>query len=244
MPLHFADGMQADDSTAILDCKELQDAVHHDFVHNLLLGMWDADAPAPSNDAPVTKTDRKTKNRLSAQQARLVDKQYANLMLKELDSLTDTFEMYTTYITQLKAHAGHAVDSMERLKQMHAQNKIKIAMLQHRETVSSPPTLMGMPTKERNRIHARSSRQRKQQFVQDLTKQRDESWSTIQDVMRYTTALESTCSVLHDFDDTGYILLQLTETRQSLLMRTAAHQRKYDELQSRLSYRAMCREKF
>jgi hypothetical protein len=103
---------------------------------------------------------------------------------------------------------------------------------------------MGMPTKERNRIHARSSRQRKQQFVQDLTKQRDESWSTIQDVMRYTTALESTCSVLHDFDETGYILLQLTETRQSLLMRTAAHQRKYDELQSRLSYRAMCREKF
>jgi hypothetical protein len=242
MPLHFADGMQADDSTAILDCKELQDAVHHDFVHNLLLGMWDADAPE-AGDAPSAKTDRKTKNRLSAQQARLLDKQYASIMLTELEGLTDTFEMYTAYITQLKAHAVHAVDSMQRLEQMHAQNKIKIAILQEIEC-SAVPTLMGMPTKERNRIHARTSRQRKQQFVQDLTKQRDESWSTIQDVMRYTTALESTCSVLHDFDDTGYILLQLTETRQSLLMRTAAHQRKYDELQSRLSYRAMCREKF
>jgi len=243
MSLHFADGMQACDSTAILDCHELQDAVQHDM-QNFLLSMWDADAHTPSDDAPITKTDRKTKNRLSAQLSRSVDRQYAKLMLAELDSLTDTFEMYTAYITQLKAHGVHAVDSMERLEQMHAQNKTKIAMLQQRETVTSPPTLMGMPTKERNRIHARSSRQRKQQFVQDLTQQRNESWSTMQDVMQYTTAVEGACSVLHDFDDTGYILLQLTETRQRLLMRTAAHQRKYDELHSRLSYRAMCREKF
>jgi hypothetical protein len=243
MPRHFADGMQAGDSTAIVDCLELQDAVHHDFVHNLLLSMWDADAPE-AGDAPSAKTDRKTKNRLSAQQARLLDKQYASLMLTELEGLTDTFEMYAAYITQLKAHAVHAVDSMQRLEQMHAQNKTKIAMLQQRETVTSPPTLMGMPTKDRNRIHARTSRQRKQQFVEDLIKQRDESWSTLQDVMQYTTALESACRVLHDFDDTGYILLQLTETRQSLLMRSGAYERKYEELKSRAEYRALQREKF
>jgi len=50
--------------------------------------------------------------------------------------------------------------------------------------------------------------------------------------------------VLHDFDDTGYILLQLTETRQSLLMRSGAHERKYEELKSRAEYRALQREKF
>jgi len=244
MPLSFPNGMQAGDGTAISDCHELQDAVQHDFVQNLLLGMWDADAHAPSDDAPITKTDRKTQNRLSAQLSRAADKQYASLLLTELESLTDTFEMYTAYIAQLKAHAVHAGDSMQRLEQMHAQNKIKIATLQQRQTVSSPPTLMGMPTKDRNRIHARTSRQRKQQFVQDLIQQRDESWSTVQDVMQYTTALESACSVLHDFDDTGYILLQLTETRQSLLMRTGVHERKYEELKSRAAYRTMQREKF
>jgi hypothetical protein len=126
---------------------------------------------------------------------------------------------------------------------MHEQNKLKIAMLQQSDTVSSPPTLMGMPTKERNRIHARTSRLRKQRFVDDLIKQRDESLSTIQDVKEYTTALEGICSVLHDFDDTGFILLQLTETRHGLLMRTSTHTQKYEELESHLTFRALCREK-
>jgi hypothetical protein len=75
-------------------------------------------------------------------------------------------------------------------------------------------------------------------------KQRDESWCTMQDVMQHATALESACSVLHDFDDTGCLFLQLTETRQTLLMRTSAHKQKNDELQSASSYRKMCREKF
>jgi hypothetical protein len=80
--------------------------------------------------------------------------------------------------------------------------------------------------------------------VQDLIMQRDDSWLTVQEAMHFTTALESACSVLHDFDDTGFVLMQLTETRQGLLMRTEAHKQKYEDLRSRSSYRKMCRETF
>jgi hypothetical protein len=244
MMLHLSEGMCTGEGTAILDCHDLQQAMHEDIVQTLLLSMWDADAPDTSTEEASTPTDRKTKNRLSAQQSRVADKEYVNLMLAELESLTKTFEMYTAYITQLKVHAADAVDSMARLEQMHEQNKSKIAMLQQSDTVSAVPTLMGMPTKERNRIHAQKSRQRKQQYVQDLIQQRDESWSTMQEVMQYTTALEGACSVLHDFDDTGFVLLQLTETRQTLLMRTGSHKRKYEELKTRMAYRLRQREKF
>jgi hypothetical protein len=242
--LHVADGMQAGEGTAITDCHELQQALNHDFVHNLLLSMWDADAPEAGVHEEVPKVDRKTKNRVIAQQARTADKQYQSLMLAELESLTETFEMYTAYIAQLDVHATNAVDGMARLGKMHALNKKKIEMLQQHETVTSVQTLFGMSTKERNRIHAQRSRARRHQYIEDLTKQRDESWSTLQDVMKHAMDLEGTCSVLHDFDDTGYVLLQLTETRQRLLMRTDAHKRKYEELRSRLSYRVMQREKF
>lgn len=245
--LHFADSMQAGDGTSMLDCHELQEAIHDDLVHNLLLSMWDADALEPRIEETSAPADRKSKNRVSAQHARTADKEYVSLMLIELEALTETFEVYAAYITQLKVHATDAVDGMVSLEQIHAQNKLKIAMLQQSEqsdTVNSAPTLMGVPRKERNRIHAQKSRQRKQEFVEDLMKQRDESWSTMQDVMEYTTAVEGACSVLHDFDDTGYILLQLTETRQRLLMRTSAHKQKHEELKSRLAFRTMHREKF
>jgi hypothetical protein len=237
--LHFADGMHAGDGTAILDCHELQQTIHEDIVHNLLLSMWDADAPEPRIDKPSAKIDRKTKNRLSAQRAREADKQYVKLLLAELDMLTESFELHASYITQLKLHATKAVDSMAVLEDAHARNKVKIAMLQPSDVVNALPTLVGVPTKDRNRMHARTSRQRKRDYMHEVMKQRDESWSTLQGVMRYTTALESTCSVLHDFDDTGCILMQLTETRQRLLMRTGAHKQKCEELQSRLSYRAI-----
>ena len=241
--LHFMDGMAAGDGSGILDCHELQESLHDDHVQSMLLSMWDADALEPRIDEPIAKPDRRTKNRLSAQQARIADKEYVNVMLAELERLTETFEMYADYITQLEVHAADAGDCMVRLGQMHAQNKSKIAVLQE-SSRPDVPTLMGMPTKERNRIHARTSRQRKHQFVQDLIKQRDESWSTVQEVMQHTTALESACSVLYDFDDSGCVFLELTETRQTLLMRTGAHKTKCEELQSRSTYRAMQREKF
>jgi hypothetical protein len=240
--LHFADGMHAGDGTAILDCHELQQAIHDDIVNNLLLSMWDADAPEPRIDKPSAKIDRKTKNRLSARRAREADKQYVKLLLTDLDILTETFERYVDYIMQLKVHATKAVDSMAVLEAAHARNKVKIAMLQPSDVVNALPTLVGVPTKDRNRIHAKTSRQRKRDYMHEVMKQRDESWSTLEDVVLYTTDLESRCSVLHDFDDTGCILLQLTETRQRLLMRTSAHKQRCEELQSRLSYRAIHRE--
>jgi hypothetical protein len=49
--------------------------------------------------------------------------------------------------------------------------------------------------------------------------------------------------VLHDFDDTGYVLLQLTETRQRLLMRTGAHKQKFEQLRTRASFRETLKEK-
>jgi hypothetical protein len=245
--LHFADSMQAGDGSAMLDCHELQETMHDDLVHSMLMSMWDADALEPRIDAPSAPVDRKTKNRLSAKVSRMADKEYVNLMLAELESLTETFDVYAAYITQLKVHATDEVDSMVSLEQIHAQNKLKIATLRESEAsdaANSAPTLMGMPRKERNRIHAQKSRQKKHEFVEDLIKQRDDSWTTMQDVMEYTTAVEGACSVLHDFDDTGCILLQLTETRQRLLMRTNAHEQKHQELKSRMTYRIMHREKF
>ena len=243
MLLHHAEGMPAGDATAILQCHELEEVLHDGFVHNLLLNMWDTDSHEPRKEKPVEKVDRRTKNRLSARESRAADKEFVKLIVRELEALTETFEMYAAYITQLKVHASNAVDDIASLEKKHAQNKVHIAMLQE-SYLPDAPTLMGMSTKERNRIHARKSRERKQQFVHNLIQQRDDSWSTIQDVVQYTTALEGRCSVLHDFDDTGYVLLKLTETRQMLLMRRAAHKQKREEMQSLSSYRKMRREKF
>ena len=240
--LHCADSMRGGDSKSV-DCHELQTAVHDDLLESLLLSLWDADAPEPRIDRPKTPADKRTRNRVLAQQARSVDKQYVDLMLKELHRFTETFEMYADYIAELKVDAAEAVNSMLNLEQICAQNRTKIKMLQESEKGSAAEPMPEIPRKQRNRIHAQNSRKRKHDFVEYLITQRDESWSTMQEVMQYTTALERACSVLNDFDDNGSMLLQLTETRQRLLMRTSAHKQQYEELQCRLSYRAIVREK-
>jgi hypothetical protein len=232
--------MDVNGFTTISECDDLLAAC--DDVETILQSMCTEIEAEPRTGEPSAPMDRKTKNRLSAQLARAADKEYVSLMFEEIESLTQTFEAYTSYIMQLKVHATKAVDSMSSLERKHEQNKVKISeLVQQAERAAN--TLIGVPTKVRNRIHAQTSRQRKHEFVQDLIKQRDESLSTIQDVKEYTTALEGICSVLHDFDDTGFILLQLTETRHGLLMRTSTHTQKYEELESRLTFRAMCREK-
>jgi hypothetical protein len=243
MLLHCADAVQAGDSTAIVDCNDLLAAMHEDVLQNMLLGMWDVEDVETETNAPIAVKDKRTQNRLCAQQARKADKEYVNMLLEELHSMTQTFEMYADYITQLKVHAADGVEGSMSLEHIYKQNKVKIAKLQKSQTGRAVPTLLGIPRKERNRIHAQESRQRKHNFVQSLIKQRDDSWATLQKVMQYTTDLENTCSVLHDFDDTGYLLLQLTETRQRLLMRTSAHKQKYKELQTRMSFRTVHREK-
>jgi len=234
--------MDAYGYTQISECDELLRACDEacDDVEIILQSMC-TDVPA-SLDEPSAIMDRKTKNRLSAKLGRAADKEYVSLMFTELESLTETFEAYKAYIMQLKVHATKAVDSMASLEGKHEQNKVKISeLVQQAERAAN--TLIGVPSKVRNRIHAQSSRNRKHKLMQDLINQRDESWSTIKDVKEYTTALEGVCSVLHDFDDTGFILLQLTETRHGLLMRTSTHTQKYEELESHLTFRALCREK-
>lgn len=241
----FVEGMDANKFTTISECDDLLAA--HGYVEKILQSMSTELAPEPRAGEPSAPLDRKTKNRLSAQAARAADKKYVSLMFTELEDLTKTFEAYTAYIKQLEVHATKAVESMtsrESLEKKHAQDKVKIMeIVQQAQPTSGADTLFGVPTKVRNRIHAQSSRKRKYKFMQDLINQRDESWSTIKDVKEYTTALEGVCSVLHDFDDTGFILLQLTETRHGLLMRTSTHTQKYEELQSHLTFRALCREK-
>ena len=234
--------MNANEFTTISECDELLAAC--DDVEGIMLSMFTEVAPEPRTDEPSAPMDRKTKNRLSAQLGRAADKAYVRLMFTELESLTETFEAYTAYIMQLKVHATKTVESMTSLERKHVQNKVKISeLVQQGEPTSAANTLVGVPSRVRNRIHAQTSRQRKHEFVQDLIKQRGETLSTMQDVKEYTTALEDVCSVLHDFDDTGFILLQLTETRQRLLMRASTHTQRYEELQSRLTFRVMCREK-
>ena len=241
--LHCADSMRTGESKSILDCHELQTAMHDDLLQSLLLSLWDADVPEARIDRRSTPADKRSRNRVLAQQARSADKEYVDLMLKELHRFTETFEMYADYIAELKVDATAAVSSMLSLEEICAQNRTKIKILEESDKGSAAEPMPEIPRKLRNRIHAQNSRKRKHDFVEDLIKQRDESWTTMQEVMQYTTALESACSVLNDFDDTGTILLQLTETRQRLLMRTSAHKQKCEELQSRLSYRAMLREK-
>lgn len=241
--LHCADSMRAGERNSILDCHGLQTAVHDDILQSLLLSLWDVDESEPRIDQKSTPVDRRTRNRVLAQQARSADKEYVKFMLTELHTFTETFEMYADYITELKVDATGAVSGTLSVEQICVQNRSKVKILQDSDKFNAAEPRPEIPRKQRNRIHAQNSRKRKQDFMQDLTKQRDESWSTMQDVMQYTTALESDCSVLNDFDDTGAMLLQLTETRQRLLMRTSAHKQKYEELQCRLSYRAMLREK-
>lgn len=236
MPVYFADSVHDGED-------EMQVAVQDNFVTSMLLSMWDVDAPEAHIERRSEPADKKTRNRLSAQQSRNADNEYSRLMLTELESFTETLQMYAGYIAQVKVHAVDAVDSMQGLEQICAQTKINVARLQESEKCKAAEPMPEIPRKQRNRMHARNSRQRKHDFVQNLIKQRDESWSTLQDVMQYKTALESACSVLNDFDDNGTILLQLTETRQRLLMRSTAHKHKYEELKCKMSYRTIHREK-
>jgi len=238
--LHSGDSLPAGDYTAILDCHDLQEAVHDHYMQSMLLSMWDADVLETRTEQLSEIKDKKTRNRLSAQLARAGDKEYVDLMLAELQNLTETFDVYAKYIMQLKVHATDAVQSTVNLEHIYAHNKI--VMPEQSDVAASEQELLGMSRKERNRIHAQKSRERKQKFVQDLIQQRDKSWSTLQEVMEYTTALEGACSVLHDFDDTGYVLLQLTETRQRLLMRTGAHKQKFEQLRTRASFRETLKE--
>lgn len=241
--LHCTDNMRAGDSRSTFDCYELQAAVSDDVLQSMLLSLWDDDALEVRKDCRCAPADKRTKNRWLAQQARNADKEYLTLMLKELESFTETFEIYSDYTQELKLHATGAVTSTVSLEQICAESRINVAKLQEGDKCTAAEPMTEIPRRQRNRIHAQNSRKRKLDLLEDLIRQRDESWATFQDVMQHTTALESACSVINDFDDHGDTLLELTAARQRLLMRTSAHKQKCEELKCLLSYRAIYREK-
>jgi hypothetical protein len=225
------------------------------FLESILLSFVDGDEDLPAmhtqlrdeNVAPQTDTRQaksRVRNKISAQQAREADRVYIDRMLVELQEMSETFQMYVEYIAQLKQQGSCAVESMPDFEECYATIKNKQDMLLKTEIGHSVPTLLGMTTKERNRIHAQKSRKKKELYAQDIIKHRDELWATLQDVMQHTEALEASSKLLNYFDEISNSLLGLTQARDRLFQRTCSHKRQYEELKSRLSYRAIHRLNF
>lgn len=211
-------------------------------IEKILLSMYDFDADAQTK--PVNRKEAfQARNRACAQQARDADRIFTELLFEELSNITETFEIYATYIGQLKGHVTAAECSRD-LELRCATHKRNIERLQKHEVCNSAHTLIGMTTKERNRIHAEQSRYRKNKFLQEMTDERDASLITLGEVMKYTTALESSCSLLTNFDETGHDFMELTLVRQSLFQRTCKHTQQQETLKSRLLYRVVYRSSF
>ena len=210
-------------------------------VEKILLSMCDFD------DTATTPANRKekcqAKNRACAQRARDADRKFAELLLAELENITETFETYATYIGHLKCHVEAAECSRD-VELRCAMHKTNIQKLQKHEVCHSPPKLIGISTKERNRIHAEKSRYKKMKFLQDITDERDACLITLSRVIEYTTGLESSCSLLNDFNDTGDAFMQLIQIRQKLFQRTCTHTQQHKTLKSRVSFRVVYRSNF
>lgn len=211
-------------------------------VENILLCMFDFDADTQTKPANKKETAR-SRNRACAQLARDADRLFTELLFEELNNITETFEIYATYIGQLKSYTT-AAECGRDLELRCATHKRNMEQLQKHEVCNSPHTLTGISTKERNRIHAETSRDRKSKFVDDVIHERDASLITLRDVMTYTAALEGSCSILNNFDETGHDLLQLILVRQRLFQRTCTHTQQHETLQSRLSFRVVYRSSF
>jgi len=185
----------------------------------------------------------RVRNKLCAQQSREADRVYIDRMLVELADLSDTIRMYVAYIAQLKQHGACGEQSPD-FEQIFATIKHKQDEILETDKQTSIPKLLGMSTKERNRIHAQKSRKKKEMYVESLVKQRDDLWSTIREVKQHTTALEACSAVLNHFDETSNCLLGLTQARDVLFQRTCSHERQYEELRSRQCFRVKHRLHF
>jgi hypothetical protein len=210
-------------------------------VEEILLSMRNFDDTATKPED--MKEKYRVKNRESAQRARDADRMFAELLLAELQNITETFETYATYIGQLKCHV-EAAECSRGLELQCVMHKTNIQQLQKHEVCHSPPKLVGITTKERNRIHAEKSRCKKNKFLQDITDERDACLVTLNKVIEYTTGLESSCSLLNDFNDTGDAFMQLIQIRQKLFQRTCTHTQQLKTLKSRVSFRVVYRSNF
>jgi hypothetical protein len=230
------------------DCKH-SDGMSHEMVdmcdidvENILLSMYDGE---PNTQAkPLSKKETmQAKNRACAQRARDADRRFTELMFSELNDITETFDMYSAYIDLLKCHAETVACSRD-LELLCLSHKKTIQQLKKHEPCNSMQTLFGMTSKERNRIHAETSRKRKSKLLQDLTHERNACMITLNAVMKYTTALEGSCSVLNNFDETGHAFMELALVRQRLFQRTCTHTQQYETLDSRLSFRMVYASNF
>ena len=203
------------------------------FLESILLSFGDEDGVGPNkhtktsddeqeshSDARVCKS--RVRNKLCAQQSREADRVYIDRMLVELAELSDTIQMYGAYIAQLKQHGACAEQSTD-FDQIFVTIQKKQDVILQTDTQNSIPKLLGMSTKERNRIHAQKSRKKKEMYVESLVKQRDDLWSTIREVKQHTTALEACSAVLNHFDETSNCLLGLTQARDVLFKRSCSH---------------------
>lgn len=203
-------------------------------VEDILLSMFYADA------SMTVKERKRDQNKRCAQEGREADKLYTERMLVELGELVETFRLYSTYITELKGRGICGPQST--FDQRSSSHKTTLALLQASDSANCSEALSAKSTKERNRIHAHKSRQKKCQFLQKIEKERDASLLTLKEAVEYTSALESSCSFLSDFNDAVQDLSRAMEIRQRLFDRTCAHQDKYKDFNSRLHFRATYRK--
>jgi len=234
--------LHADDLTTQLGGWEEQEPADT-FMEDILLRMWDGDADAQTK-TPSKKDAYRARNRECARQSRASDRVYTELMLAELNNLAETLDMYAAYIGQLQLHGACAAQCTHGLE-LCSTHKVSIALVQQSEVGSAAHTLFGLPTKERNRIHAHTSRCRKSNFLMDIVTERDASLSRLQELLQYTSTLESSCSLLNDFgfceSATVSVFLNCAEMRQRLLQRTCTHAQQSEHLKSHTAYRTTYR---
>jgi len=252
MALTFDEEMLFDEP-ALSDAGEDEYSQEHSSIECILLSMSGVDDER--NRCASYQQQRRLKNRACAQQSREADRQYTELMLAEIKEIFKTFEMHVTYAQLLKLHGAcakvpteHRTDTSDSFEQCRLTRKTSISkVLQSECSVSSSSwsdTLSGDSTKERNRMHARTSRHRKNKFMKDIIQERDVNLSTLADVSVYTATLELSCAVLNDFNDNGDAFMKLTEMRQGLFHRTRTHKQNHERLKSRLAFRAAYRVHF
>ena len=211
---------------------------------SILLCMFDAD-----DRIAEQKDTSRARNRKSAQLSRDSDKLFIHLLQAELKEILGTFEMYATYTGNLTMHVPFDKEGMHLFEKRHKAHKKNVALLQDDVSPSDAQLQTGAcaePVAEsrqaRNRQTAQKSRQKRARYIRDLTNERDEIFVTLEQIVKYTTALESSCSFLDVLNE--YVSAHLMEVRQKLFDSTCAHQDKYRELKSHLTYRGTYRANF
>lgn len=238
-------GFELDEDEASINVEQnfMEAMMQHDEAHksteSILLSIFDAD--------DVTKKDIvRARNRASAKQARDADKLFIQLMLEELKEILETFDLYATYTAHLRMHVSHDAEGMHAFERRHMAHKANVARFLDNDCSEEPPACdlhhATGTIKERNRLHAQKSRRKRSHYIQNLVKERDESFLTLEKIVRYTTALESSCSFLNDLNE--YVSADMMEMRQKLFDRTCAHQDKFPQLQSHSTFRTTYRVNF